>query len=82
MSKLWRSGPSGGGRVGLRIEELLGEFRIGNGAVYVGCAFGERCARVSRLESILLAGDVPDRDATGAFVWSSREDAEAALNQA
>ncbi len=81
MSKAWRSG-SGAGAAGLRIEEFLGEFRIGNGAAYVGCAFGERDARVSRLERILLAGDVPDRDGTGAFVWSSRSDAEAAMKRA
>lgn len=82
MSKAWRSGPGSGGRIGLVIEELLGEFRIGNGSAYVGCAFGDRCARVSRLERILLTGDEPDRDSTGAFVWSSRAAAQSALNRA
>lgn len=82
MSKAWRSGSGSGGRVGLRIEELLGEFRIGNGSAYVGCAFGERDARVSRLETILLQGEEPDRDSTGAFVWSTKAAAEAALNRA
>jgi len=82
MSKAWRSGPSGGGRVGLRVESFLGEYRISNGAGYVGSPVGERDARLSRLEQIVLAGDVPDRDSTGAFVWSTRAAAEAALNLA
>lgn len=81
MSKAWRSG-SGAGRAGLRIEELLGEFRIGNGSAYLGCRFGERDARISRLEQILLTGDEPDRDSTGAFIWSTRAAAEVALNRA
>jgi hypothetical protein len=80
MSKRWSSG-SGAGSAGLHIEELLGEFRITNGSAYVGGEDGERDARVSRLERILIAGDVPDRDSLG-FVWSTRTAAEAALGRA
>lgn len=82
MSKQWRSGKGSGGRIGLRIESTLGEFRIGDGESYVGSAVGARDARVSRLTGILLAGEVPDRDSTGAFVWSTRAAAEAALDRA
>lgn len=80
MSKLWRSGNKGG-RVGLRVASLLGEFRIASGDVYLGGP-GAHDARLSRLERILLAGEASDRDSTGAFVWSTRSAAEAALNSA
>jgi len=69
-------------RAGLRVEEFLGEFRITNGSGYVGSPVGERDARLSRLERILLTREVPDRDSTGAFVWPTRSAAEAALNLA
>lgn len=83
MSKQWRSGAGSGGRVGLTVEEFLGEFRISNGSGYVGSPVGERDARLSRLETILVAADaVPGTDSTGAFVWSSRAAAQSALNRA
>jgi hypothetical protein len=82
VSKAWRSGPGSGGRIGLTVEAFLGEYRISNGSGYVGSPVGERDARLSRLERILLAGEEPDRDSTGAFVWASRAAAEAALNRA
>jgi hypothetical protein len=83
MSKAWRSGPGSGGRIGLTVEAFLGEYRISNGSGYVGSPVGERDARLSRLERILIAVDaVPGTDSTGAFVWSSRAAAEAAINRA
>ncbi len=78
MSKLWKST---GGLVGLRVVRTLGEYRIENGdGTAVGAGMCNE-ARVRRLEQLLLdpKRETPDRDSTGAFVWSTFEAANRAM---